>query len=105
VASPQAIHRIREIQTHEFRGEIKQLRSIISDFERLAENLEFEIHDEEQRTKISDPSHFAYSNLAKANIKRRDNLKVSIEQFNAQLTANEQILSNALKESQKLTIR
>jgi hypothetical protein len=46
----------------------------IEDFERLAAGLDSEIRAEEERTRISDPSHVAYSMLAEAARARRDNL-------------------------------
>ena len=44
------------------------------EFERLAAGLDSEIRAEEERTRVSDPSHVAYSMFAKAARARRDNL-------------------------------
>jgi hypothetical protein len=44
------------------------------DFERLAEGLDSEIRAEEECTRISDPTHVAYSTFATAARARRDNL-------------------------------
>jgi hypothetical protein len=60
---------------------------MINDFERLAAQLELEIQAEEDRTKIHDPAHFAYSTLAKAIIVRRENLNQSIARLKMQRDA------------------
>ena len=51
------------------------------DFGRLAEGLDSEIRAEEERTRVSDPSHMAYSMFAKAARARRDNLLRSCEEI------------------------
>ena len=51
------------------------------DFERLAAGLDSEIRAEEERTRVSDPSHVAYSMFAKAARERRDNLLRSREEI------------------------
>jgi flagellar FliJ protein len=51
------------------------------EFERLAEGLDSEIRAEEERTRVSDPSHVAYSMFAKAARARRENLLRSCEEI------------------------
>jgi hypothetical protein len=51
------------------------------DFGRLAEGLDSEIRAEEERTRVSDPSHVAYSMFAKAARARRDNLLRSYDEI------------------------
>jgi len=51
----------------------------------MASELEVAIQAEQERTGIHDPAHFAYSTVALAMIRRRDNLKRSISDLNRQL--------------------
>jgi flagellar FliJ protein len=88
-------HSTRDSQIDEHRRQVNQLRALIDDFERLATNLEFEIQAEEDRTRIHDPAHFAYSTLAKANIERRENLNQSIARLKIQRDAVRSALSVA----------
>ena len=55
------------------------------DFGRLAEGLDSEIRAEEERTRVSDPSHVAYSMFAKAARARRENLLRSYEEITVYL--------------------
>jgi hypothetical protein len=74
MASSQATARTEEFQREQSRKTVTHLQRNIEDFERLAERLDCEIRAEEERTRISDPSHVAYSMFAKAARARRDNL-------------------------------
>jgi flagellar export protein FliJ len=58
---------------------------MIAEFTRMAADLDREIATEEQRTGVSDPSHFAYSTYARAARTRRDNLQISAEELRGQL--------------------
>jgi len=40
-----------------------QIEGMIADFQRMSVDLEREIHSEQERAGINDPSHFAYPNL------------------------------------------
>jgi hypothetical protein len=51
------------------------------DFERLAAGLDSEIRAEEERTRVSDQTHVAYSMFAKAARARRENLLRSCEEI------------------------
>jgi hypothetical protein len=51
---------------------------MITNFDRMIGQLEEEIAGEEERTRIKDPRHPAYSMLAKAAAKRRQNLVISV---------------------------
>ena len=53
------------------------LGTIIRDFDGMIAQLEGQIAAEEDRTRIKDPGHPAYSMFAKAAAKRRQNLLVS----------------------------
>jgi flagellar FliJ protein len=77
---------------------VAQMSATITDFELLVDSLNLEIRAEEDRTKNHDPSHFAYSTLAKATIQRRNNLKWSIDEIKVQLDAAKKALNEATEE-------
>jgi hypothetical protein len=62
-----------------------QIEAMIADFERMANTLESDIRSEEDRTRVHDPAHFAYSAFARAMTQRCDNLKRSIGELQRQL--------------------
>jgi flagellar protein FliJ len=57
----------------------------IADFDRSANELERWIQDEQNRTRIHDPAHAAYSAFAQAMARRRNKLKLSIDALKRQL--------------------
>ena len=57
---------------------IALLGTMIRDFGNMIANLDGEIAAEEDRTRIKDPRHPAYSMFAKAAAKRRENLLISV---------------------------
>ena len=56
---------------------VADLEASIHEFEGTASLLDRHIKAEEARTRIEDPTHFAYSNFAKSARQRRDNLLAS----------------------------
>ena len=56
---------------------VADLEASIHEFEETASLLDRRIKAEEARTRIKDPTHFAYSNFAKSARQRRDNLLAS----------------------------
>jgi flagellar FliJ protein len=56
---------------------VADLEALIHEFEGTASLLDRRIKAEEARTRIEDPTHFAYSNFAKSARQRRDNLLAS----------------------------
>jgi flagellar protein FliJ len=77
--------RVKKFQLDEKRRKVAQMEAMIVDFQRIAGDLEREIVAEQERAGIYDPSHFAYPTYAKAAIARRENLKRSIDELEAQL--------------------
>jgi flagellar protein FliJ len=77
--------RVKKFQLDEKRRKVAQMEAMIVDFQRIAGDLEREIAAEQERAGIYDPSHFAYPTYAKAAIARRENLKRSIDELEAQL--------------------
>ena len=62
-----------------------QIKALIADFERRANDLEQEVVMEEKRAGIHDPAHYAYPTYAKAASLRRDNLQRSADELRAEL--------------------
>ena len=104
MASHQSLVRLKEFQIRQHRRAITQLHIMIADIELLAQNLDREIHAEEDRTKMHDPKHFAYPTFAKAAIQRRDNLRQSADRLKIQLDAAKKALSEAIEESETIAL-
>ena len=69
------------------RSEVEELQRIIREFDQMAADLELQIKIEEDRTRVSDQSHFSYSTFAKAAAQRRDNLRQSTKRLRERLAA------------------
>lgn len=93
--------RLKRFQAEEKRRHFLQIESMIADFERMASDLDREIAAEQQRSGISDPSHFAYPTYARAAATRRDNLRRSADELKDQLDAARAALEAALDELRK----
>jgi len=74
---------------------VSDINAMIDDFTRVAEELDRQIAQEEQRAGISDITHFAYPIYAKAARQRRDNLQHSIRDLQAKLEEAETELEEA----------
>jgi hypothetical protein len=85
MASSQVTARIEEFQREQNRRTAAHLHRNIKDFNRLAAGLNLEIRAEEERTRISDPTHVGYSMFAKAVRARRDNLLRSRDELSLHL--------------------
>jgi DNA anti-recombination protein RmuC len=85
MTSSKRVARIEEFLREQNRRTVAHLQRNIEDFERLAARLGNEIRAEEERTRISDPSHVAYSMFAKAARARRENLRRSSDELNLHL--------------------
>jgi flagellar export protein FliJ len=77
--------RLKRFQAEEKRRRVRQIETMVAEFTRMAGDLDREIVNEEKRSGISDPGHFAYPTYARAAIARRDNLKRSIGELTAQI--------------------
>jgi flagellar FliJ protein len=76
--------RLKRFQLEEKRRRVRQIELMIAEFARMSSELDREIANEEKRSGVSDPRHFAYSTYARAASGRRDNLKSSIAELMAQ---------------------
>jgi flagellar export protein FliJ len=90
--------RLKRFQAEEKRRRVAQIEAMIAEFGRMAADLDREIALEEQRSGISDMSHFAYSTYARAARGRRDNLKQSSEDLRPQLEEAKARHAEALEE-------
>jgi flagellar export protein FliJ len=77
---------------------------MIADFERMADELDRQIHEEETRVGVTDIAHFAYPTFAKAAMQRRDNLKGSIDGLRSQLANAQDQLTEAFEELKKVEL-
>src|SRR5882762_6581910 len=76
---------LKKFQVDEKRRRVAQIEGMIADFRRMSVDLEREIHTEQERAEINDPTHFAYPTYAKAAIQRRENLTRSADELRIQL--------------------
>src|SRR5215468_6263982 len=70
--------RRKQFEANEKETRIALLGTIIRDFDSMIAQLDGQIAAEEDRTRIKDPGHPAYSTFAMAAAKRRQNLLISV---------------------------
>ncbi len=99
--SRESLVRLKEFQLREKRRQLKQLQTMMAEFERMAKDLENQILYEEKKSGITDPSHFAYSTFAKAARQRSENLQVSIKELKMQQDAAETLVDELQSEFDK----
>ncbi|MBY0299196.1 MULTISPECIES: flagellar export protein FliJ [Methylobacterium] len=102
--SRETLIRLRRFQVDEKRRRVTQIETMIADFARMAAELDREIAQEEQRAGISDPAHFAYPTYARAAAQRRDNIRRSASDLDAQLAEAKGHLADAFEELKKVEI-
>jgi hypothetical protein len=78
-----------EGQVADLKRRIPTLKRLIADCDRLAADLNQEVRNEEDRVKIHDPGHCAYSTYARATALRRDNLMRSADELRVHLAKAE----------------
>lgn len=100
--SRDALLRLKRFQMEERRRRVAQIESMIAEFSRMAGDLDREIGNEESRSGITDPKHFAYSTYARAARGRRDNLKMSAEDLHGQLAEARRHFDEAAEEFAKV---
>jgi flagellar protein FliJ len=102
--SRETLIRLKKFQVDEKRRRVAQIEAMIADFDRMANDLEREIQNEERRAGINDPGHFAYPTYARAARNRRDNLANSAGELKGQLDAAKAELEVAFDELKKVEI-
>jgi flagellar protein FliJ len=93
--------RLKRFQAEEKRRRVRQIEMMTGEFNRMINELDREIANEEKRTGISDPHHFAYPTYARAASTRRDNLKRSIAELALQLAEAKEAEQEAQAELQR----
>ena len=93
--------RLKRFQMDERRRRVAQIESMLADFARMVLDLDREISSEEQRSGISDPTHYAYPTFARAAVARRENLKRSSDDLKDQLAEAKALLGDAQEELKK----
>lgn len=96
--------RLKRFQVDEKRRRVAQIEAMMAEFDRMATELDREIATEENRSGISDLTHFAYPTYAKAARARRDNLKRSADDLKTQLTDAQAELGEAFEALKKVEI-
>ncbi len=102
--SRETLIRLHRFQVDEKRQKVADIESMIADFERMQVELQQQILAEQERTGISDVTHFAYPTFAKAALNRRDNLLQSIEELKVQLDEAKEELQEAYAELKKFEL-
>ncbi len=96
--------KLKKFNVDEKRRQVTQIETMLSDFDRMAEDLENQIIQEQKRVGIDDISHFAYPTFARAAAQRRDNLKHSTEELKSQLEKAQDELTEAVSELKKIEL-
>ncbi|AEV39142.1 flagellar export protein FliJ [Pseudovibrio sp. FO-BEG1] len=96
--------KLKKFNVDEKRRQVTQIETMLSDFDRMAEDLENQIVQEQKRVGIDDVTHFAYPTFARAAAQRRDNLKHSTEELKAQLEKAQDELTEAVSELKKIEL-
>ncbi len=96
--------RLKRFQVDEKRRQVTQIETMIADFERMADELNRQIAEEEKRVGVTDIAHFAYPTFAKAAMQRRDNLKGSADGLRDQLASAQNQLAEAFEELKKVEL-
>ena len=95
--------RVAEFQMRDKKRQLAQLDMMISEFERMSNELNMQIEVEERRSGITDPDHFAYPTFAKAARQRRDNLAVSMKDLADQREAAKDAVEAATADYERAT--
>jgi flagellar export protein FliJ len=99
--SRETLIRLHRFQVDEKRRQVADIEAMIADFRRMEQDLELQITTEQERSGISDVTHFAYPTFAKAAMDRRSNLLASIEELEAQLADAKEEFTEAYSELKK----
>lgn len=102
--SREGLIRLKRFHVDECRRRVTQIETMIAEFNRMADELNRQIADEEAKAGIDDISHFAYPTFAKAAMQRRDNLTNSADELSGQLNEAQEALSDAIEELKKVEI-
>lgn len=93
--------RLKHFQVEDKTRQLTQIEMMIGEFTQMATELDRQINMEEEKSGITDVTHFAYPTFAKAARQRRDNLSGSIKELMVQKEGAEEALANAEEELKK----
>ena len=93
--------RLKHFQVEDKTRQLTQIEMMIGEFSQMATELDRQIQMEEEKSGITDITHFAYPTFAKAARQRRDNLSGSIKELIVQKEGAEEALANAEEELKK----
>jgi flagellar protein FliJ len=93
--------KLRRFEVNEKHQKVEEIELMIADFQRMIDDLSYQIEVEEETSRIRDVNHFSYPPYAKAARKRRDNLKSSIESLEAKAKDARADLAEAQEELRK----
>jgi flagellar protein FliJ len=94
--------RAKRFEVTEKARKVASLGAMVIDFERMAVELAWQISTEEERTRVKDPTHVAYSALAKATRLRRSKLLDSVADLRTKLDMARHELEEAESELRAL---
>jgi flagellar FliJ protein len=97
-----ALLRSKRFDVDEKSRRVAEIDYMISDFKRMAEELDRQIAIEQERAGVSDVNHYAYPTFAKSAILRRNNLIASVAELEAKLTAARVYEADSFEELQKI---
>jgi flagellar protein FliJ len=95
------LHRFRK---EEKKRQVEDIETMILDLTKKHDDLDYQVRLEEQRTGVTDPSHFNYSMSAKAARGRRDNLLRSIAELRDKLASAQASLAEEEAELRKIEL-
>ena len=93
--------RLKHFKVEDRTRQLTQIDLMIGEFSRMAAELDNQIKLEEQKSGITDSSHFAYPTFAKAARQRRDNLTGSIRELQVKRESAVEALTEADEELRK----
>ncbi len=102
--SRESFIRLHKFQVDEKRRQVADIEMMIAEFRRKESELEQQVLSEQERSGITDMTHYAYPTFAKAAQGRRDNLLKSIEELDVQLEGAKEDLSKAFAELKKFEL-
>jgi flagellar FliJ protein len=97
--------RLKHFQVEDKTRQLAQIDMMITEFQRMADDLESQIKFEEEKAGITDTCHFAYPTFAKAAVQRRDNLLESIRDLNEKRKGAQDALDEADEELRKIQLK
>lgn len=96
--------KLKKFHVDEKRRRVSQIETMLSDFDRMAGELDHQILEEQKRVGIDDVSHFAYPTFARAAAQRRDNIVNSAGELKDQLSKAQDELTEAMADLKKIEL-